>query len=116
MEQHRTGIALAYTAFAALAVLVNILTQAGAVVLYSGTGALALSIAAGTAAGLVTKYLLDKRYIFAFRARDAAHDLRTFLAYTATGWPPPRCSGPPSSPFTSPSPPPPCATSARYWG
>ena len=35
--------------------------------------------------GLVVKYILDKRYIFRFRARDAAHDGKTFVLYTLMG-------------------------------
>jgi len=35
--------------------------------------------------GLVVKYVLDKRYIFRFRARDMAHDTRTFALYAAMG-------------------------------
>lgn len=39
----------------------------------------------GTGIGLVVKYVLDKRYIFMFRARDAAHDTRTFGLYALMG-------------------------------
>jgi putative flippase GtrA len=39
----------------------------------------------GTGVGLVVKYVLDKRYIFRFRARDAAHDGKTFFLYTVMG-------------------------------
>lgn len=34
---------------------------------------------------MLIKYFLDKRYIFRFRARDVAHDTRTFLLYTFMG-------------------------------
>lgn len=52
---------------------------------YSGALAIPLSIFAGTGIGLVVKYILDKRYIFRFRARSAAHDGQTFLLYTVMG-------------------------------
>lgn len=52
---------------------------------YSGVFDVYLSIAAGTGVGLVVKYILDKRYIFRFRARDAIHDGQTFVLYTLMG-------------------------------
>lgn len=78
-------IAVAYTAFAALATAANLLTQALALLIYHGPAALLLSIAAGTGIGLILKYVLDKRYIFHFFPRNAAHDGQTFVLYTVTG-------------------------------
>lgn len=78
-------IALAYIVFAALATITNVTTQALALRAYNGPAALMLSIAAGTGAGLIIKYLLDKRYIFRFFARNATHDARTFALYAFTG-------------------------------
>lgn len=43
------------------------------------------ALAAGTAAGLAAKYALDSRFVFAFRGRGAAQDLRAFVRYAATG-------------------------------
>ncbi len=42
-------------------------------------------MAAGTGVGLVVKYILDKRYIFRFRARNVVHDSRVFLLYALMG-------------------------------
>ena len=47
--------------------------------------AIVASVAMGTGVGLAIKYLLDKRYIFRFRAANVAHDTRTFALYTAMG-------------------------------
>lgn len=33
----------------------------------------------------MVKYILDKRYIFRFRARSVAHDTQTFALYTLMG-------------------------------
>lgn len=52
---------------------------------YSGAFAILLSMIVGTGVGLVVKYVLDKRYIFRFRARSVAHDTRTFALYTVMG-------------------------------
>ncbi|MCP1575843.1 putative flippase GtrA [Herbaspirillum rubrisubalbicans] len=53
--------------------------------IYHGPFNIGSSIAAGTAIGLVIKYVLDKRYIFCFRARSMAHDTQTFFLYTFMG-------------------------------
>lgn len=78
-------LAFTYAIFAIIATVVNIGVQDIAVRLYSGPFYLALSMIAGTGAGLVVKYILDKRYIFRFRTRDAAHDGQTFVLYTVMG-------------------------------
>jgi putative flippase GtrA len=39
----------------------------------------------GTAVGLVIKYILDKKYIFQFRAKNISHDSFTFFLYTVMG-------------------------------
>ncbi|NTV01990.1 MAG: GtrA family protein [Chlorobiaceae bacterium] len=76
---------LAYTAFAVVATAVNIGVQDVATRLYAGMYPILFSVASGTLAGLVVKYLLDKRYIFRFTAKDAVHDGRTFVLYSLMG-------------------------------
>lgn len=78
-------IALLYALFAALSILVNIGTQVASMALYRGPWAVPLSMLLGTAVGLVAKYLLDKRWIFAWVARDRSHEARTFGLYTMMG-------------------------------
>ncbi|QFY44885.1 GtrA family protein [Candidatus Methylospira mobilis] len=51
----------------------------------SGALDILISVAAGTGVGLIVKYILDKRYIFRFRARNAVHDVRIFALYTLMG-------------------------------
>ncbi|MCP1336379.1 GtrA family protein [Futiania mangrovi] len=82
---NRWRILVLYTAFAAIATLANIVTQDIVIRLRTDTVGLVASVLAGTAVGLVTKYLLDKTYIFGFRPRSRAHDGATFLLYTGTG-------------------------------
>jgi putative flippase GtrA len=43
------------------------------------------SVLAGTAGGLVFKYVWDKVLIFDYRAGSKARDAKTFLAYAVTG-------------------------------
>jgi putative flippase GtrA len=44
-----------------------------------------LSVFVGTGVGLVVKYILDKIFIFRFRAANTLHDLQTFVLYTVMG-------------------------------
>lgn len=78
-------LALTYALFALIATVVNIGTQEAVVRAHEGQFALVLSMAIGTAVGLVVKYVLDKRYIFRFHARDLAHDGRTLALYVLMG-------------------------------
>lgn len=81
----RPGLVIAYATFAALSIAVNICAQALAMMLYAGRGAIPFSIAIGTAAGLISKYVLDKRYIFLHRSSDTRQEARTFALYTLMG-------------------------------
>ncbi len=78
-------VALPYTLFALLATLTNIAAQDLSLAVYSNRHALLVSVMVGTAAGLMLKYQLDKRYIFGFSPRDLIHDSRTFVLYTSMG-------------------------------
>jgi putative flippase GtrA len=78
-------LAILYALLAFIAAAANIGAQELVVRGYEGAFHVLLSVAVGTAAGLVVKYILDKRYIFRFRARDAVHDGQTFLLYTLMG-------------------------------
>lgn len=44
-----------------------------------------VSMIFGTLVGLVVKYILDKRYIFAFKAENSVHESTTFALYTMMG-------------------------------
>jgi putative flippase GtrA len=78
-------LATLYASFALIATIANIGAQDITIRAYSGVYDILLSIIVGTGVGLVVKYLLDKRYIFRFRPRNAAHDGQTFMLYTLMG-------------------------------
>ncbi|WP_118182341.1 GtrA family protein [Paraburkholderia phosphatilytica] len=78
-------IAILYALFACLSTASNIAVQAIAVRAYPGPYSIPLSVACGTAVGLVVKYALDKRWIFRWKAKNVQHDAGTFLLYTSTG-------------------------------
>lgn len=74
-----------YAAFAVVATAVNLLTQAALFAVHTGPGALTGALALGTLTGLVTKYVLDKRWIFDDRSTGAAVHARKFSLYTLMG-------------------------------
>lgn len=78
-------LALRYTLFAALATTINLLSQAAMMAVYGGAYALYLAMAVGTVTGLLSKYVLDKYFIFAQRSALGAADLHRLWLYTLTG-------------------------------
>lgn len=76
------ALSASYAFFAAIATAVNLLTQEASIRIYDDAWAVPISVLAGTATGLVTKYLLDKRYIFRFKSQSVAHEGRVFVLYT----------------------------------
>ena len=81
----RTTLVVRYVAFAVVAVLVNLAVQR--LVLWGGDSGVwfAIALGAGTLAGLVVKYLLDKRWIFYDRTAGAAAQGRQFGLYSLMG-------------------------------
>ncbi|MFS2112672.1 GtrA family protein [Herbaspirillum frisingense] len=80
-----TTLAIRYAIFALIATAANILSQDFVVRIYHGPLDIIASVAVGTGVGLVIKYVLDKRYIFGFRARSVGHDTQVFFLYTLMG-------------------------------
>ncbi|SDJ35983.1 GtrA family protein [Aliiruegeria lutimaris] len=78
-------LVILYAFFAVIATLANLGVQR--VVLLGGKGGLWLmaAIATGTLAGLVIKYILDKRWIFFDQSTGVAVHGRKFSLYTAMG-------------------------------
>jgi len=74
-----------YSIFAFFATLANIGSQDISLGFYDGIHSVAVSVLVGTAVGLVVKYVLDKKYIFQFQVRNAAHDTRIFTLYAVMG-------------------------------
>lgn len=76
------ALVLRYAAFAAVAILVNLAVQRGALALWPE---LLPAMVAGTAAGLIVKYMLDKHWIFFDGAKGLAQHGRKFILYSAMG-------------------------------
>lgn len=81
----RSMLVTRYIAFAVVATAVNLLVQR--LVLLGGDGAtwFVLAMGTGTLAGLVVKYVLDKRWIFYDATTGAAAQGRQFGLYSLMG-------------------------------
>jgi putative flippase GtrA len=78
-------IALVYAMVSAIATIANLGTQALAIWLYKGSYFVELSVLAGTAMGFPIKYVLEKKYVFEFKAISLGHDTRLFILYGLMG-------------------------------
>jgi len=78
-------IAIKYSMFAAVSIAANLFSQYLGFLAYSGPLALYFGMFLGTFVGLVTKYVLDKKFIFGFQAESRLHDAKHFAYYTLTG-------------------------------
>jgi putative flippase GtrA len=77
-------IGLLYALFALIATAANFATQMLVVRLYDGPWAISLAVLAGTVVGLPVKYVLDKKWIFAYTTTRASQHVNLFALYTAT--------------------------------
>jgi len=78
-------LALKYSLFAVLSTLVNLLFQYFSFTLYAGWGSLYVAMFVGTLAGLVAKYILDKKWIFYHTPKDKKDDAKKFALYSLMG-------------------------------
>lgn len=78
-------IALRYILFAVLSTALNILFQYLSFMLYGGFLSLYVAMFIGTVAGLVLKYILDKKYIFFHTPKSKRDDGRKFFLYSLMG-------------------------------
>jgi putative flippase GtrA len=74
-----------YILFAVISTLVNLTAQYLAFVVYNGFLSLYAAMFFGTLAGLVVKYILDKKYIFYYEPTNKKDDGKKFVAYSLMG-------------------------------
>jgi len=79
------NIAIKYIIFAYIATLVNVLCQWLSFKVYKGLFSLYIAMIIGTIAGLIMKYILDKRYIFYYNTRDNIDNIKKFIIYSCMG-------------------------------
>jgi len=75
------SITVKYALFAGLATGLNIAVQRGAGQIVRGPLSLYIAILSGTTAGLIVKYLLDKRFIFYYQPPSRSDEALKVLLY-----------------------------------
>lgn len=78
-------IAWIYALVSTLASAANLGTQALYIWAYSSSYAVVLSVLVGTLMGFPIKYVLEKKYVFDFKADNLGHDTRLFILYGLIG-------------------------------
>ena len=78
-------IAAKYVFFAIIATLLNLSAQYLSFLLYTDFGSLYVAMFFGTLAGLLSKYILDKKYIFYHTPKDRKDDSKKFILYSFVG-------------------------------
>ena len=74
-----------YTIFAVISTLFNLLFQYLSFLVYADFGSLYVAMFFGTLAGLVAKYILDKKFIFYHTPTDKKDDAKKFALYSLMG-------------------------------
>ena len=78
-------LAIKYTIFAVISTLFNLLFQYLSFLVYEGFASLYVAMFFGTLAGLIAKYVLDKKYIFYHTPTDKKDDAKKFVLYSFMG-------------------------------
>lgn len=79
------SLILKYSLFAAFSTIVNLFFQFISFTLYSGFLSLYIAMFFGTIAGFITKYILDKNFIFYYQATSKIKEYRTIFFYMGSG-------------------------------
>jgi len=78
-------LAIKYSLFALISTLFNLLFQYLSFEVYDNFAALYVAMFFGTLAGLITKYILDKKFIFYHKPKDKKDDAKKFALYSLMG-------------------------------
>ena len=78
-------LAIKYIIFAVISTLFNLLFQYFSFGVYAGFGGLYVAMFFGTLAGLIAKYILDKKFIFYHIPKDKKDDAKKFALYSLMG-------------------------------
>jgi len=77
--------AIKYSIFAIISTLFNLLFQYISFFFYSGFLELYIAMFFGTIAGLIVKYVLDKKFIFYHKPKGKKDDAKKFALYSLMG-------------------------------
>ena len=78
-------IVVKYSFFAVVSIMVNLATQYCVDLAYYGRFGIYASLSLGTATGMITKYVCDKRFIFYHKTESLRDDFRVFSLYLLMG-------------------------------
>ena len=78
-------IAVKYTLFAVISTIFNLFFQYLSFWVYSEDKSIYIAMLIGTLAGLISKYILDKKYIFYHLTKNKIDNVKKFILYTLTG-------------------------------
>jgi putative flippase GtrA len=78
-------LAIKYVLFAIISTILNLLFQYFSFFFYSGFASLYVGMFVGTLAGLISKYILDKKYIFYHKPKNKKDDAKKFMMYSLVG-------------------------------
>jgi len=78
-------LVIRYSIFATISTLFNLLFQYLTFLVYSDFGSLYVAMFIGTLAGLIIKYVLDKKFIFYHKVKDKKDDAKKFALYSLMG-------------------------------
>jgi putative flippase GtrA len=81
----KMGLVSKYSFFALISIAVNLSTQFLSFRFYQGPYNLMAALVLGTGTGLITKYVLDKKYIFYWKAQSGVQDVSKFSLYSLMG-------------------------------
>lgn len=79
------SLTIKYTIFALLATAINLGVQRLVGTVYVGPLDYWVALFGGTLAGLVVKYILDKKYIFYYKVQNRREDSKKFVLYSIMG-------------------------------
>ena len=79
------NILIRYVLFAVVSTIVNLLFQYISFTFYNGFLSLYVAMFFGTLAGLILKYILNKKYIFYHKPKNKKDDGKKFLLYSLMG-------------------------------
>jgi len=77
--------AVKYIIFAVISTFFNLVFQYLSFLIYSDIAVLYFAMLMGTLAGLIVKYVLDKRFIFYHEVKDKKDDAKKFALYSLMG-------------------------------
>ena len=80
-------LSIRYVLFAILATGINIGVQYTSLIIYGRQYSLYVAMFWGTIAGLIVKYMLDKKYIFQFQTKTIKEGSVKFILYSLMGVP-----------------------------